>query len=419
MAHRIAATGLVVFVSGLAVLPSAHAAKPPPPRFARSLVAVPAGGTVTVKAHGKRRAVKLRRATSVGFGATIDATRGTVRLVAAAAAAAPPPGRRRRAAAPSRSPRPRPPRARSNCDWPAAASPAARPTARRSATRQLRVRTSGRFTTRSCFGRVRLKCRRAATARAAAASRPTGRWSSIPGGWRIRLVSNPCFEVTDLKTGEVKLVRNAGLYEYIYEPPPRPAAGYADRPSARDAARRPAPRSTRRAICCRADSPPARTSISAPRRSPSRAGSATFTVEAYVAFAEPARPAGVRALDDQPDHRAGELPLRSLLSTAPPACPAGRFAVSRLTSGPPYRDRRHRRALATRARTSSATPCRSRRSAARAFSGSRVVHLRFTDRIPDTGFLSYPRGHDRRRRGRRHVPPAERATAASTRARAR
>ena len=70
----------------VALAPAAQAAAPAP-SLARSVVVKPVVGTVRVKPAGAHRATALTAARSVPNGSFVDATRGTVRIVAAGAQA--------------------------------------------------------------------------------------------------------------------------------------------------------------------------------------------------------------------------------------------------------------------------------------------------------------------------------------------
>jgi hypothetical protein len=74
-------TALALFA--LALVPTADAAKrPPKPKLGSTVLLKPAGGTVIVKPRSGRR-FKLRKATTVAMGATIDTSKGKVKLTSA------------------------------------------------------------------------------------------------------------------------------------------------------------------------------------------------------------------------------------------------------------------------------------------------------------------------------------------------
>jgi len=382
MTHRPALVLAATLIAALVVPAGAAAGAPPAPRFARQLVAVPAGGKVTVRERGARRASRLRRARALRFGATIDATKGGVRLIAAA------PGRGR---------------------WEAKADGGAftvaqtraskgevtlrpvgggitcrAPYGRKGAMRKLRVRTAGRFATRGCFGVARPARPTAGRARASAA--PTD-WTLVeyPNGWRIRLVRPLYLEVTDLRTGEVKVLHAAGVYDYIYSRRPVLPPGPPVPPSSPGTLTDPQgdllPCGV--ATCSDVDLRSASLTVAG--------GVATFTVEAYAGYSSPSALPVFEIWTSNPTSGPANFHVDPCINPSP-ACPAGGFVVSRVTP-PPYAN------VATGALSYAgagtvryAVPL-SALGGASAFkwiTGSFTCG--FTDRIPDTGFVSYPGG---------------------------
>jgi hypothetical protein len=73
----------LIALVALSVEPAMAASKKPAkPRLGRTVLLKPAGGTVLVKPRGKQR-FKLRKATTVPMGATVDTSRGKVKLTTA------------------------------------------------------------------------------------------------------------------------------------------------------------------------------------------------------------------------------------------------------------------------------------------------------------------------------------------------
>jgi len=369
------------------VVPAGTAAgAPPAPRFARQLVAVPAGGKVTVRERGARRATRLRHARAVRLGATIDATKGAVRLIAAAA-------RRGRAR------------------WSATASGGAftatqsssggevelrltggglgcrAPYGSARAKRSLRVRTAGGFATRGCFGRVRPAARRAARAGGASAAAAPTDWTLVeyPNGWRVRLVGTLWVEVTDLVTGQVKVLHAAGLYDYIYSRRPLLPPGSPVPPSSPGAFADPQGDLLPCGLqsCDDVDLRSASVAVSG--------GVATFTIETYGAYSTPTSLPVLEIWTSSPTSGGFDFSVDPC-NPVGAGCPG--FSVTRFSSAPPYAQQTGGGALAR----SGANTVRYAVPLA-ALGGATSFHwvagsftCGFTDRIPDTGYASYPQG---------------------------
>ncbi len=72
----------VALIAALAVAIEPASAARPKPRLAKSVVVKPASGTVIVKPRSRRR-FKLKRATAIPLGSTVDTTNGKVKLTSA------------------------------------------------------------------------------------------------------------------------------------------------------------------------------------------------------------------------------------------------------------------------------------------------------------------------------------------------
>ncbi|MFN8175283.1 MAG: hypothetical protein U0T02_09490 [Solirubrobacteraceae bacterium] len=371
----------------LAAPGAASSAAPPAPRFAKQFVAVPAGGRVTVKERGARRATLLRRARAVRFGATVDATKGSVRLVAAAARH----GRARWSATAS-----------GGAFTASQSSTAAGevelrltggglgcrpPFGAATAKRSLRVRATGRFATRGCFGRVRPAPRRSSRAGGARAAAAPVDWTLVeyPNGWRVRLVGPLWVEVTDLVTGQVKVLHASGLYSYIYSrrpvlPPTTPVP----------------PASPGTLTDPQGDLLPCglQTCDDVDLRSASVAvsgGVATFTIETYGAYSAPSSLPVLEIWTTRPT--SGQFDY-SVDPCNPVAAQCPGFSVARFTSGPPYAQQTGGGALAY-----SGTSVVRYAVPLSALGGATTFHwvagsftCGFTDRIPDAGYAAYPQG---------------------------